>query len=468
MIVTKVCEFITSHQLIKSGDNVLVACSGGPDSLALVDILRKIYPQFGFQLAVAHVDHMFRGEESAAEAQFVKEYCQRHGLTCYAKAVNVPQSLAQEGGSAQDVARRLRYQYLREVAATWGGAKIATGHHNDDQVETILIHLFRGSGGVGLGGMQACSDGVIRPLLGVTRCEIELYCQQEQLVPRRDPSNLKPNYLRNWIRLRLLPQLEAELGNSLREPLCRMANILSDEQDYFKIMVKELWPQLTRESDDSVFVDTELLSKQHIALKRHIFRTLIEKKQGNLTGITFHHVEKLIEMADFMPVGSKLDLPGGLRAEREYDSVQIQQRVKSSTCQSISPPGVPLCLAGETKIAVLGLTVKAEVHSQLPQQLEPGTASFDLASLQQPLYLRTRLPGDRFYPSGMLGEKKIKNFLIDKKVACRLRDRVPVFCDSQGVIFWLGGLRTARQGLITSETTQYLTLQILPMQEVIP
>lgn len=465
MIVTKVCKFIASHQLIKQGDNVLVACSGGPDSLALVDILRTIYPKFGFQLAVAHVDHMFRGEQSAEDAQFVNDYCQRHGLICYTKAINIPQILVQEGGSAQDVGRRLRYQYLREIADAWGGAKIATGHHSDDQVETILLHLFRGSGGTGLGGMQACLDGIIRPLLGITRDEIDQYCQQEQLVPRMDPSNQKPNYLRNRIRLHLLPQLEAALGNRLREPLCRTAKILSDEQAYFKKIVKELLPELTRENDDSVFVDIELLSKQHIALKRHIFRMLIEKKQGNLTGITFHHVEKLIELADFMPVGSKLDLPGGLRAEREYHSVQLRQRIPSCASQSLLPPRVTLRIPGETLIPALSLIVKAEIHSQLPQLLPPGTALFDLSSLEQPLYVRTRLSGDRFLPSGMQGEKKLKNFFIDNKIARRLRDRVPIFCDSQGVIFWVGGLRASRLGLITSTTTQYLTLQILQMQE---
>jgi tRNA(Ile)-lysidine synthase len=467
MTIDQVRDFILSHQLIQSGEHVLAACSGGPDSLALVDILRKLRLEFGYQLAVAHVDHMFRGEASAADAQFVRDYCQRHGLTCFSTAINVPQYLLEQGGSSQNTSRKLRYEYLREAAQTWGNAKIATGHHQDDQAETILLHLLRGSGGAGLSGIHAQADGIVRPLLSLTRQEIEDYCRQYGLEPRQDSSNLKPNYLRNKIRLQIIPQLELAVGGSVREPLCRAGKILADEQDFLNDSVQAVWPDLTRETPDATYLYTEPLSKLHIALKRLIFRLLIEKKQGNLTGITFQHVEKLIEMADSWPVGSKFDLPGGWRAEREYDAIQVRRRATGSVWRGIAPPGVQLLIPGETEVRGLGVRVRVTVQSCLPQHDAPDTAVFDLAGLQQPLFVRSRQPGDRFSPCGMQGEKKLKDFFIDKKVPRSLRDQVPVFSDSRGIIFWLGGLRGSRQGRITAATTEYLVLQIIGIQEAL-
>lgn len=464
MMISRVRNFIIAQQLIQPGEFVLAACSGGPDSLALVDILRQLRQELFFQLAVAHIDHMFRGEASAGDAQFVQDYCQSHDLTCFSTAINVPQYLHLHGGSSQDVSRKLRYEYLHEVANGWNQAKIATGHHQDDQAETILLHLLRGSGGAGLGGMRAQAGRIIRPLLSLTRGEIADYCQQQLLRPRQDLSNLKTDYLRNKLRLQIIPQLEAAVGGSVREPLCRTGEILSAEQEFLRETVQAMWPVLTHETPEATLLYTEPLSKLHIALKRIVFRQFLEKKQGNLTGISFHHVEKLIAMADSWPVGSKLDLPGGWRAIREYTAIQVRQRETEPVAQEFAVSGVRLLIPGETEIRELGIQVEASVQSAMPQQVDPAAAVFDLTVLQQPLFVRSRRPGDRFSPRGMPGNKKLKNFLIDKKIPQRLRDRVPVFYDSRETIFWLGGLRAARQGQPTAATTKYLILKIIGIQ----
>lgn len=458
----KVRSFIATNQLIKQGEKILAACSGGSDSLALVDMLQKISYELEFDLAVAHVDHMFRGEESAADAEYVKDFCHVRSLHCYNKAINVPEHLSKFGGSPEDAARKLRYQYLREISEAWGNAKIATGHHRDDQAETVLLHLFRGSGVSGLSGMQAKTDDIIRPLLILTKQEIEAYCQESELIPRLDYTNLQPEYLRNRIRLQIIPYLERELGVSVREPICRTAQIIADQKDYFDTVIDDIWPILAYEADNVTHVSIEKLTKQHVAVKRLIFRRLIEKIKGNLTGITFNHVEKLIEMAECWPVGSKLDLPEGWRAERGYEAVSISRK-------NDSKPGVQynavLAIPGETIIPQLGIRILAAVCNTAPQTLPPTTAVFDLSALHLPLYVRSRHLGDRFAPRGMLGEKKVKDFLIDKKVPRTIRDRVPIFCDSEGTILWLGGLRGSRHGQISRQTSEYLTLQIIRLQE---
>lgn len=467
MIINRVRNFIIAQRLIQSGESVLAACSGGPDSLALVDILRHIQRELPFQLAVAHVDHMFRGKASAADAQFVRDYCQSYDIPCFSTTINVPQYLNLHGGSIQDISRKLRYEYLHEVAKNWGNAKIATGHHQDDQVETILLHLFRGSGGTGLSGMRARTGEIIRPLLSLSRQEIEDYCQQNTLKPRQDLSNLKTDYLRNAIRLCIIPQIEATIGGSIREPICRTGQILSAEQDFLHETVQAMWPALTCETPKATILYTEPLSTLHIALKRVVFRQLFEKKQGSLTGISFHHVEKLIEMADRWPVGSKLDLPGGWQAVREYTAIQVRQRETEPVSQEIAAPGVQLLIPGETEVRELGIQIKASVQSDMPKNVDPAAAVFDLAALHQPLFVRTRRPGDRFSPRGMLGDKKLKDFFIDRKIPRSLRNQVPVFHDSGDTIFWLGGLRASRQGQITAATTKYLILQITGIQEAL-
>ena len=463
-MINKVNAYIVQHQLIEPGDNILAACSGGADSLALVDILQKLSCTMNFQLAVAHVDHMFRGEESAADAQFVKEFCRERALPCYITAINVPKYLSVAGGSTEDASRKLRYQYLREVARVWGNAKIATGHHRDDQAETVLLHLFRGAGGSGLSGMEPKTGDIIRPLLVLTRKETEQYCHRCALKPRLDSTNLEHTYLRNRIRLEIIPCLERELGFSVREPLCRTAQIVADQNEFLDTVVEAIWPSLAGELDGEVSVSTEKLNQQHIAVKRLVFRKLIEKIKGNLTGITFLHVEKLIEMSDCWPVGSKLDLPEGWRAERGYKTVAFSRRMNEPD-SSVRHNNVVLTIPGETNIPEFGIRVLAVVHDNVPKTLQPTDAVFDLAVLQQPLYVRSRLPGDRISPRGMQGEKKVKDVLIDKKIPRKLRDQVPVFCDRQGTIIWLGGLRTARYGQISEQTTEYLSLQIIRLQE---
>lgn len=463
MTESKVSAYITQHSLIEPGEKVLAACSGGPDSLALVDILLKISHKLKFLLAVAHVDHMLRGEESAADAQFVKEFCQARGLPCFLTAINVPAFLSSVGGSTEDACRILRYQYLRETAKMWGNAKIATGHHRDDQAETVLLHLFRGSGGNGLSGMKAKTGDIIRPFLTLTRQEIEEYCRKSALVPRIDATNLAHEFLRNRIRLRIMPYIESELGFSVRDPLCRAAEIVADQKDFLDSVIEGIWPSLVQELDDTAIVSVKKLTKQHIAVKRLLFRRLIEKIKGNLTGITFRHVEKLIEIAECRPVGSRLDLPEGLRAERTYDTVRLYHR-KHDIDGKIQY-NVLIAIPGETIITQLGIHILATVDSAAPKTLPSDAAVFDLARVHQPLFVRSRRPGDKIAPRGMQGEKKVKDILIDKKVPRKLRDQVPIFCDSQGSILWLGGLRGSRLGQVSDKTTEYLTLQIIGMQE---
>ncbi|WP_169313132.1 tRNA lysidine(34) synthetase TilS [Acetonema longum] len=466
VLLGQVRQYIQQHSLLQPGDRVIVGCSGGADSLALLDILHRLRDELAIEMAAAHVDHMFRGEESAADARFVADICREYGLVCYQTAIDVPAYIRTSGLSAEDAARQLRYRYLHQVASRWGGAKIATGHHADDQAETVLMHLLRGAGSQGLSGIRPLAAGIIRPLLAANRCRIEEYCRSRQLFWRTDSSNLKTDYRRNRIRLSIMPQLTDLMQADVARQICRSAEILAGESDFIRKQAEGLWPHLVQEEDDVLLLDINRFHDLHPALKRQVIRLILEKKRG-LTGISFDHVEVLIQMVDCWQVGTNYILPGGLRVKKDYRQVGFGYVGQDSTKPGLTI-GIAIKVPGMTSVSQLGLTVCSELHREepaVPKTDRMNTAVFDLQALTLPVYIRTRLPGDRFTPLGMSGSKKVKDFLIDAKIPSNKRDRAPVFYDATGRIFWLGGMRTSEYGKITAATREFLHISLHDAQE---
>lgn len=461
-MLNEIRKWINRHHLICPGDKVLAACSGGPDSMALVHILLMLAPEYNFTLAVGHVNHMLRGGESDEDEQFVKTFCRRRHVPFYRTAIDVRRFRQKSGRSVEDAARHVRYDWLQKVALDIGGAKIATGHHRDDQAETVLINLLRGAGSAGLRGMQPERNGIIRPLLSVSRQEIAMYCAEHRLNPRTDSSNRDTDYLRNRIRLRLLPDIEREYNPSIREALWRTAALLSDEHGFIRETVLALWPQIAKEHGTAMSLDEELIRRQPRALQREIFRLAIEKKQGNLKGISFCHVENLIYMTETASVGSIMELPGGLLAKKGYHVIEIGQEKIEMPVESILP-GIQLNVPGITYIPQSHSKIIARMLDAYPcQDKNAMTAVFDWQALTPPLFVRTRVPGDRFRPIGLNGTKKLKDYFIDEKVPRCRRDEALVFCDEKSII-WVGGYRQAEHGKVTARTTEYLQLIIEPM-----
>jgi len=459
-MLTKVRAWIECQRLISPDDIIVAACSGGPDSLALVHILSRLAPQWELTLAVAHVDHMFRGAESEADAVFVGEFCAGLGLAFYQTALDVPAFIGSSGRSAQDAARVLRYRYLRQIAASLGGAKIATGHHRDDQAETVLLNLLRGAGSAGLAGMKPADGDIIRPLLDITRDEIEAYCAEHGLKPRLDSSNLKTYYLRNYLRLELMPLLEARFNSNLTETLCRTARLVGDEHQFIAEQASCLSPDVIRQDNTYLDIDCQRLNILHIALRREIFRQAIAKKRGSLKGITFLHVERLVELAACGTVGSIIELPGGLIARRGYDLVTIETPTVLTPMPRLVSPGVELKIPGITTVPPLDLSITTQLLTARPHDILAGSAIFDWRQLVPPLTVRTRLEGDRFWPSGAPGSKKLKDFLIDGKVPRGERDHIPLICDQQGII-WVGGYRQTQRARPDDSTMCFLQLNII-------
>lgn len=457
-MLTKVRAWIDRHRMLTEGDKIVVACSGGPDSLALLHIFSEFSAEYNISVFAAHLDHMFRGLESAQEANFVIEFCQLHGIPCYHTAIDVPRFIAQTGLSGADAARVVRYRYLRSVAKELGGAKIATGHHHDDQAETVLINILRGAGSAGIRGIQPINGDIIRPLLSVNRADIAEYCLTHHLEPRFDSSNFKTNYLRNRIRIMLLPELEKQYNVNIKDALCRTAKIVGDEHDFIQATANNMWNQVVVEQAGKMFIDAKQMQFVHIAVKREIFRMAIEKKQGSLTGISFHHVEMLLELLSAGRVGSIVQLPGELMAYKSYDGLYLG--INDSTLPiKAEYQGQALSVPGTTHIPELGIMITTDVTDERDPIPHSHIGVFDWLALSPPLFVRIRRDGDRFQPLGFQGSKKLKDFFIDAKVPRKVRDDTPIICDSHGII-WVGGYRQAESGKVTDKTKKFLKITL--------
>ena len=465
-MLTKVKAWIDRHSMLTAGDKILVACSGGPDSLALLHIFNELSAEYNIKIFAAHLDHMFRGAESAKEATFVVDFCQKNSIICFSTAIDVPKFILQSGLSVSDAARVVRYQYLRSVAQDLGGAKIATGHHRDDQAETVLINMLRGAGSTGIRGIQPVNGDIIRPLLSVSRAEINEYCTKHHLEPRFDSSNLKINYLRNRIRIVLLPELEKQYNSAIKDALCRTATIIGDEHDFIQVTARSMWSLVVTEQANKIFIDAKKMEPIHIAVRREIFRMAIEKKQGCLTGISFHHVETLLELLSTGRVGSIVQLPGQLVSYKSYHGVYLG---KNDVVQptKVDYLGQILSVPGTTYIPDLGIMINAEVTDELNiTSHSPQVAVFDWLVLDPPLFVRIRRDGDKFQPLGFHGSKKLKDFFIDGKVARQMRDCTPIICDNHGII-WVGGYRQAENGKVTHDTKKFLQITIIKLEQTV-
>ncbi|MFA6850955.1 MAG: tRNA lysidine(34) synthetase TilS [Selenomonadaceae bacterium] len=458
-MLRKVDAFCWEHHLFEYGDTILVACSGGPDSLALLHVFLTLKEKYNLHLHVAHLDHMFRGEASKADAVFVQQFCEVWALPYTVRTVDVPDYAQKRAMSDEAAAREVRYAFLRDVAAgidsKGGQVHIATAHHADDQAETVLLHLFRGAGSEGLAAICPAEAGIIRPFLGITRFEIEAYCEKKGLLPRHDATNDIPNYMRNKLRLQLLPQLRREYNPAITQALCRSAVLARSEHDFIHKTAQALWSKIVQEKKDRLLILRAPFISLHTALQREILRLAVECVAGSLKNITFLHMEELNALVRQGRVGKGIDLPGGVRGYCSYEGIELVQKRLFSGSGDFS---IVLCVPGKTGIPVFGIEVITELVTKA-EKLEnhKNCILCDSAKLKAPFIVRSRRDGDRFDCGN--GTKKIKDFFIDAKIERNQRDKIPLFCDGQG-IFWIGGCRQTALGKVTEKTTRFLRLTI--------
>jgi len=461
----RVLRFIQEHHLVSGGQPLLVAVSGGPDSVCLLHILVELQDELGVRLHVAHLNHQLRGAEAEADAQYVSDIASRLGIPATVEPRDVKGYQAQQHISLEEAAREVRYTFLAQVAESIGAGQVVVGHTIDDHVETILMHLIRGTGTRGLRGLQPMvtwqfsgrSLTVVRPLLEVSREETASYCQHYQLMPRIDASNRSLSLLRNKIRHRLLPLLRS-YNPRIAEALLRTARIAEDDLAFLDREVSRIWSEVAQSQENVITLDKERFLGLSPALQRHLLRSSIEKLLGNLKDIEARHIEEIMD-ALTKPAGKRLNLPGGLIFSVEYSKYLI-----GSDPAALSPfpkleAEFTLKLPGETRLP--GWHIEATIIDPSVVKGKPEndfTACFDLDKTGDELVVRTRRRGDRFQPLGMSQPKKLGEFMIDARIPHAWRGRIPIIC-SLNQILWVVGWRIDDRVKVTQDTKQVLCLE---------
>ncbi|HXF70352.1 MAG TPA: tRNA lysidine(34) synthetase TilS [Thermoflexus sp.] len=456
-------EAVHRFQLLPSGETVIVGVSGGPDSLCLLDVLRDLAPELGIALHVAHLHHGLRGPEADADAAFVAELAQAWGLPFTIGKEDVRALAAREGFSLEEAARQARYTFLAEVAARVGSRTIAVAHHADDQVETVLMHLLRGSGLAGLRGMRPRMplteyhgllrrppEGLwlVRPLLGVWRREIEAYLQAKGLTSRFDRSNLDLTFFRNRLRHEVLPFLE-RLNPRLREAWRRMAEILAADYEFLEGTLRQVWPTVVvAEEPERIVFDLARWQTLPLSLKRMALREAAFRLAHRLRDLGFEHVEEAIRMAEEGMTGSMLTWPEGLQVVIAYGNLIVAREGAAWP-----EPDLPLLVRsfplepGETPWPDgRWVVIWEEISPWDPNRLQHTdlwTLYLDPERSGTRLSFRVRRPGDRFHPAGMPGPVRLKTFLINRKIPQAWRDRWPLLVNERDEILWVAGVRPA-------------------------
>jgi tRNA(Ile)-lysidine synthase len=448
--------------------------------------------ELGIRLHVAHLNHQLRGAESEADAQYVSNLARRLGIPATIEQRDVKGYQKHERISLEEAAREVRYTFLAQVAKAIGASRVAVGHTTDDHIETILMHLVRGTGTRGLRGLQPHAEWqssgnsltIIRPLLQVSREETASYCHEHKLMPRIDASNLSLSPLRNRIRHQLLPLLKS-YNPQVTEALLRTAEIASDDLAFIDKEGIQLWDEIAQRQGKTIILDKKQLLELPSALKRHLLRMSIEKLLGNVKDIEMRHIEE-ITSALTKPAGKRLSLPEGLIFSVEYDRYLIgkdpaalypfptldgesQLKLPSKT----TLPGWHIEATIIDPSALKGKPEGANATSETTP-LDKGkgtkgiglinndfTAYFDLDKTGDKLVVRSRRPGDRFQPLGMSQPKKLNEFMIDAKIPQAWRRRIPLVCSPQHIL-WIVGWRIDDRVKVTEDTKRILCLKFEP------
>jgi tRNA(Ile)-lysidine synthase len=470
-LLAKVAATVHRYALFKPNDSVVVACSGGPDSLSLLGVLREFSESFPLQLTAVYVDHGLR-LEAADEGRFVCSVANKLGLPAVVQKVSVDLKHS-PGESVQVAARRERYRLLEEVAKATGSCCIATGHTADDQAETVLLRILRGTGSQGLAGIPYINGRLRRPLLDARRADTEQYCRLWGVEPRRDPSNEEDVYLRNQIRHHIVPLLTG-INPRLVEALCRLAETTQTEQEWFECLLADRAGQFACRLDGGWWLYTNRLAQQHKAWQRRLVRWYYKDLQNDVTGqeLDFEHVEALLEMVIQGRTGASLSLPNELVAHKEKNGLWLGAPVVAANYEvPLSVPGVTPIPGTDLAIVTAILEGTMPTQSELqeeptvqeavgPWQPQSRSEYVDYDSLQGSLKVRNWRAGDRYQPLGLVGTKKLQDMLVDAGIPRRWRLRLPVMSDAAGIV-WAAGARPAERVKVNSGSSRLLQIKLV-------
>jgi tRNA(Ile)-lysidine synthase len=459
MFLLKVSKSIKKYSLFEKGDSVVIACSGGIDSVSLFHVMVDLKKEWKFDLIVAHYNHKLR-READEDQEFVRRLASDYSLPFYSESGDVKAFAQNNRMNLEEAGRELRYEFLRKISRKYGLAKIATGHTMTDQAETILMRILRGTGSHGLGGMRPkTKEGLVRPFIFVKREDVLRYVKRKGIKYRVDESNFNTDFLRNKIRHRLIPYLENNYSPHIIEHLSRLALIVQEEDLFLKEFSREkldLAEVLIKRENR---LDLDFLHTQPKALQRRMLRDYILNIRGSLREISYKDIHSIMGLDR----GKQFRLEQGLVLKNEGGLIGVKKESQSVEYEYSWTGKIPL------EIKEIGMVVKG-VKIARPLFFEDfddrANAFLDNSKLHFPLIIRNRQPGDHYRPLGTPGSQKIKELMRDRRIPRELRERYPVFL-SENEIIWVCGLPVSEKYRVTDSTQNIFKIEIDPLKSKI-
>lgn len=455
-LIEKVLLFNKNHKLITPESTILIAVSGGPDSMALLHFFVQMRSSYQLNLVALSVDHQLRGEESKEDLKYVEEICRKWDVTFIGTSVDVLSYSKEKKKGVELAARELRYQFFKTVMKDYEQPLLAMGHHGDDQVETIFMQLMNGIKAKGMPYKRTFANGmIIRPFLCLTKKEIEEYCTKNQLQPRIDQTNEDTIYTRNAIRHHILPFLK-ERNPNIHRMLQLTSEVIQTEEDYLQQEAKKAMEQVVtfEKKKRTIHMDINKAISLHLALQRKVFHLILNYLyEGMEADIQTVHIEQLVQGIHSEKPNITLYFPKELRVVKAYHTLTFTFDKEEKEDYTIPlHPGEETTLPG-------GMRIRLELFNEKPAELGENQFVCDATNIPLPIFIRTRQKGDKIKVRGLNGHKKIKDIFIDEKVPKGKRDTWPIVTDSHYNILWVIGLK---KGAVseTEGSNQWLRLSV--------
>lgn len=456
----KIKAYVLKHHMIQKSDTVIAGVSGGADSICLLCVLEKLRKEWGFKLAGVHVNHGLRGREADRDEAFVKNFCEERKIAYIAVHENVAARAKQWKMSEEEAGREVRRKAYHQAMKQYDGTRIALAHHMDDNAETMLLNLSRGTGLQGMAGIRPVAGEYIRPLLAVRRSEIEAYLEEEKISFCTDRTNLEDTYTRNRIRNHIMPCMEREINARTVEHMQEFSEQMEMLYGYIDRQVEEAWTSTIQAEDGRYCLSVEKLACVDEAIRPYLIRRVLSEAAGCRKDIEAVHIRQILSLTH-KQTGRQVMLPYGLQAVRRYEDIWIEkaetQNVSERHEQStLCTPG------GKDTIRQVreGVTIRIFTCEEIPDTFEelPYTKWFDYDIIQSNIVLRNRMPGDYLDIDRLGHTQKLKNYFINEKIPKEIRDEVLLVADGPRIM-WVVGYRQNQSYQVTKNTRRILEIK---------
>jgi tRNA(Ile)-lysidine synthase len=459
-LIDKMIRTIDSNKMLNQSDKVIVGVSGGPDSMCLLHSLISIKEKYGITIVTAHINHGLRGRESDEDEIYVKEYCEKNNIEFYSRRVDLNKIAEERKLSTETAGREIRYEFFLELMKRLKAHRIALAHNANDQAETVLMRIIRGAGIEGLTGIKPVRDNIfIRPLIDISRAEIESYCSDNGIEARVDRTNFENIYSRNKIRLELIPYINNNFNCNIVNGLGRLAKTLNVDNDFLEKEALVKYKKYCLNRDNRIVITKEAFDEHEAMLTRIIRNALIELT-GSLYNFEKIHIYDIINIQKHI-TGKRSMLPRNVAAFNNYGSVELY------ICNNEDMPNIKendeyiLC-EGKNIISERLMTVQLNVLSSkavVNFNTNKMVKYFDYDKAKGDINIRYRKEGDRFTPLGMKGSRKLKDIFIDMKIPQAERDKIPLICFGNHIA-WIIGYRVSEKYKVDVNTKNILEIII--------